>query len=115
MPARDLPPYYWAADIGVWPKQESTSQLDAAAAGLPIILSNRVTVLERVTGNGLTYREGDPADLAERIKSLGQASSRLELGTAGSRKMKARFSWLQIAEKRAGDYARSLDGHGRSR
>jgi glycosyltransferase involved in cell wall biosynthesis len=114
MPARDLPPYYWAADIGVWPKQESTSQLDAAAAGLPIILSDRVTVLERVTGNGLTYREGDPSDLAERIKSLGQASSRLELGTVGSLKMKARFSWLQIAEKRAGDYARSLNGHGRA-
>ena len=108
MPARDLPPYYWAADIGVWPRQESTSQLDAAAAGLPIILSDRITVLERVTGNGLTYREGDPADLAERIKSLGPAAARRQLGTAGSRKMRARFSWLQIAEKRAADYARSL-------
>jgi glycosyltransferase involved in cell wall biosynthesis len=108
VPARDLPPYYWAADIGVWPKQESTSQLDAAATGLPIILSDRVTVLERVTGNGLTYREGDPIDLAERIKSLRQPSSRLELGAVGSVKMKERFSWIRIAEKRATDYARSL-------
>lgn len=112
MPARDLPPYYWAADIGVWPRQESTSQLDAAAAGLPIILSDRVAVLERVTGNGLTYREGDPTDLAERIKSLGQASARRELGAAGSLKMKAQFSWLRIAEKRAADYARSLGASG---
>ncbi len=108
MPARDLPPYYWAADMGVWPRQESTSQLDAAASGLPIILSDRVSVLERVTGNGLTYREGDSADLAERIKSLGQASTRRQLGTAGSLKMKAEFSWLQIAQKRAADYNRSL-------
>src|SRR5262249_33062467 len=30
-----LPDFYRAADIGVWPKQESTSQLDAAACGLP--------------------------------------------------------------------------------
>jgi glycosyltransferase involved in cell wall biosynthesis len=108
VPARDLPPYYWAADIGVWPRQESTSQLDAAAAGLPIILSDRVTVLERVTGNGLTYREGDPADLAERIKSLAPAALRRQLGTAGSGKMRAGFSWGQIAEKRAADYAGSL-------
>ena len=108
MPARDLPPYYWAADIGVWPRQESTSQLDAAAVGLPIILSDRVTVMERVTGNGLTYREGDPADLAEGIESLASAADRRQLGTAGSQKMRARYSWLQIAEKRAADYARSL-------
>ena len=52
VPALDLPPYYWAADIGVWPRQESTSQLDAAAAGLPIILSDRITVLERVRATG---------------------------------------------------------------
>jgi len=108
VPARDLPPYYWAADIGVWPRQESTSQLDAAAAGLPIILSDRITVLERVTGNGLTYREGDPTNLAERIESLAQASARRPLGEAGSLKMKTRFSWHQIAEQRAADYARSL-------
>jgi glycosyltransferase involved in cell wall biosynthesis len=92
----------------VWPRQESTSQLDAAAAGLPIILSDRVTVLDRVTGNGLTYLEGDPVDLGERIKSLGQESIRRQLGTAGSLKMKAQFSWLQIAEKRAADYASSV-------
>jgi len=108
VPARDLPPYYWAADIGVWPRQESTSQLDAAAAGLPIILSDRITVLERVAGNGLTYGEGDPADLAERIKSLGPAATRHQLGAAGSLKMRARFSWRQIAERRAADYAGSL-------
>jgi glycosyltransferase involved in cell wall biosynthesis len=75
---------------------------------LPIILSDRVTVLERVTGNGLTYLEGDTADLAERIQSLASAASRRQLGTAGSLKMRTRFSWLQIAEKRAADYARSL-------
>ena len=112
MPSRDLPPYYWAADIGVWPKQESTSQLDAAAAGLPIILSDQITVLERVAGNGLTYRQGDADDLAERIRSLASPAIRRELGAAGSDKMRARFSWLQIAENRARDYAGSLSEKG---
>ena len=108
VPTCDLPPYYWAADIGVWPKQESTSQLDAAAVGLPIILSDRITVLERVTGNGLTYREGDSADLAERIESLRSPQLRRRLGNAGSRKMATSYSWAQIAEKRAADYMASL-------
>jgi glycosyltransferase involved in cell wall biosynthesis len=111
VPARDLPPYYWVADIGVWPKQESTSQLDAAASGLPIILSDRITVTERISGNGLTYAEGDAADLAQRIRSLEDSSYRRELGEAGSAKMKAHFSWLKIAERRADDYARSLEGN----
>ena len=108
VPVRDLTPYYWAADIGVWPRQESTSQLDAAACGLPIILSDRITVLERVAGNGLTYRECDDVDLAERIRVLAQAETRRPLGSAGSQKMRESFSWLHIARRRAADYARAV-------
>src|SRR5687768_1987385 len=55
VPANQLPGYYWAADIGVWPREESTSQLDAMACGLPLVLSNQVKVIERIEGNGLLY------------------------------------------------------------
>jgi glycosyltransferase involved in cell wall biosynthesis len=98
----------------VWPKQESTSQLDAAAAGLPIVLSGRVTVTERVAGNGITYAEGDSADLAERIRSLQSATLRRELGAAGTQKMNARFSWLRIARQRSDDYSESLGRQARN-
>jgi glycosyltransferase involved in cell wall biosynthesis len=108
VPASQLPPLYWAADIGVWPKQESTSQLDAAACGLPIILSDRVTVAERVEGNGLTYVEGSAGDLADTIQRLRRAEVRQRLGQAGSEKMKAKFSWDRIAQARAADYAAAL-------
>ena len=58
-----LPDYYRAADIGVWPTQESMSMLDAAACGLPIVVSDRLAATERVEGNGLQYREGDAGRL----------------------------------------------------
>ena len=108
VPTRELPPFYWAADIGVWPKQESTSQLDAMASGLPIILSDRVEVRERVDGNGLYYREGDAADLATQIKSLESADQRQRLGSVGQKKIADHYTWQIIAERRLQDYAASL-------
>lgn len=108
VPARELPQFYQAADIGVWPKQESTSQLDAMACGLPIILSDLVRVNERVDGNGLTYNEGDAADLARKIKLLEQQSVRANMGEIGLRKVEQQFSWKYIAKQRVKDYEVAL-------
>lgn len=104
----DLPPFYWASDIGVWPKQESTSQLDAAASGLPIVVSNRVTVRERVEGNGLFFEEDNPADLARQLVSLSEGATRLSLGESGARKVRGQFGWDRIATQRIEDYRASL-------
>jgi len=104
----ELPPFYSASDIGVWPRQESTSQLDAAACGLPIILSNRVKAPERVQGNGLTYEEGDPRDLARQVNALSDSSTRSHLGECGATKMREYYSWYSIAKRRARDYEVSL-------
>lgn len=104
VPYRELPTFYRAADIAVWPKQESTSQLDAAACGLPLILSNRVKVLERIDGNGLVYQEGDPHDLASKLRILFNPAIRQKMGEYGVRKMREQFSWKRIAEQRVQDY-----------
>lgn len=108
VPARLLPLFYWAADIGVWPRQESTSQLDAAAAGLPIVVSDAVHVRERVEGNGLFYRDGDVADLAGQLRRLSAPAFRQELAEVGQRKMSERFSWTSIARARVRDYDMAL-------
>ncbi len=108
VPVRELAPLYRAADIGVWPKQESTSQIDAAACGLPIVLSDRVSVRERVTGNGVTYAEGDVADLAQKILSLKSPEVRTNMGRIGSERMRTQFSWQRIAQERLDDYAAAL-------
>jgi len=108
MPFRELPRFYWAADIGVWPKQESTSQLDAAACGLPIILGDRVHVLERVDGNGLLYEEDNPHQLAHQLETLSNPRLRQRLGECGARKMQEHFSWSHIARQRIHDYEEAL-------
>ena len=111
VPVRELPPFYWAADVGVWPKQESTSQLDAAACGLPLILSNRIEVHERVAGNGFTYEEGDATDLAVRIEALRDPALRRQMGAIGYAKVRDHFSWNAIARRRLEDYRAALGRH----
>jgi glycosyltransferase involved in cell wall biosynthesis len=92
----------------VWPKQESTSELDAAACGLPLILSDRVQVRERIEGNGLTYKEGDVSNLAEQIATLADLNLRQRLGDRGRKKMQEQFSWDRIARERLQDYEAAL-------
>jgi glycosyltransferase involved in cell wall biosynthesis len=78
--------------------------LDAAACGLPVIVSEKVQATERYLGNGLTYREGDFKSLADRILEMKDEEYRRELGEVGHRKMQDEFSWKWIAQNRAQDY-----------
>lgn len=103
----ELPKYYRAADIGVWPREESTSQLDAAACGLPLILSDQIKVLERVDGNGLRFKEGDAKDLAEKIFSLKDIELRKKMSSKSIENVLLKFSWDKIAEERLRDYSRN--------
>jgi glycosyltransferase involved in cell wall biosynthesis len=104
VPYKELPNWYRAADIGVWPAQESTSMLDAAATGLPIVVNSTLRATERVDGNGLTYRLNDSGDLSRVLNELSDPAMREELGNAGAKKMAALFSWEAIARRRLADY-----------
>lgn len=96
--------YYNASDIAVWPREESTSMLDAAACGTPIVVSNQVLMKERYEGNGLTYVENSPEDLAKVLLELNSNQIREMLGSMGLKKMKDKFSWDAIAIERLIDY-----------
>jgi glycosyltransferase involved in cell wall biosynthesis len=104
VPWVELPMFYRAADIGVWPRQESLSMLDAAASGLPLLVSDRVKARERIEGNGLTFKEDDVADLATALLTLREAGVRRTLGEYGCEKMRRDFSWTTIAKRRLSDY-----------
>lgn len=104
VPMTELIKFYWSSDVGVWPRQESTSQLDAAACGLPLVLSDRIEVLDRVQGNGILYTEDDPFDLAEKLMSLEDSSVRRSLGLVGAEKVFREYSWRTIALSRIADY-----------
>jgi glycosyltransferase involved in cell wall biosynthesis len=106
---KDLGRYYRAADVAVWPTNESTSMLDAAACGLPLVVSDRI-YQDHVTGNGIAYRMNDLADLCKALRTLDDPAQRRLLGCAGAKKMRARFSWEMAAKKRMTDFSLALDG-----
>lgn len=108
VPVGQLGNLFRASDIGVWPTQESTSMLDAAACGLPIVANDTMEAPERVTGNGVIYRLNDQDDLERALLSLRDSATRRRLGCVGSRKMAAEFSWQSIAARRLRDYEAAL-------
>lgn len=104
VPVTDLPRYFRASEIGVWPTQESMSMLDAAACGLPIVVNDTLRAIERIDGNGLTYRLEDSNDLVRALLALRPESTRESLGRYGAEKMKGQFSWRALAERRLRHY-----------
>jgi glycosyltransferase involved in cell wall biosynthesis len=108
MPSKDLAAYYRAADIGVWPTNESTSMLDAAACGIPLVVSDGIAYRDHVDGNGLVYKMNDIDDLVSTLLSLRDSEKRSRLGTFGAVKMARDFSWSNIALRRLGDYESSF-------
>jgi len=102
--AKQLVDYYLSFDIGVWPSQESTSQLDAAACGMPIILSDSVQDDFRVNGNGLKYIDLDFRDLADKIYSIKEKEERNKMGEIGKNKIAEYYSWDYLARKKIIDF-----------
>jgi glycosyltransferase involved in cell wall biosynthesis len=108
MKHRHLAEHYRAADIAVWPTQESMSMLDAAASGLPIVVSHSIGEKERVNGNGRLYQENDMASLLEVLVSLASRDERRRLGAAGRQKMIKGASWQAYARRLEADYDAAL-------
>lgn len=108
VPVHQLGALFRASDIGVWPSQESTSMLDAAACGLPVVANHTMSAPERVEGNGATYKLNDVDDLVRVLLSLKDAGERQRLGLCGAEKMARDFSWASIARRRLYDYQAAL-------
>jgi glycosyltransferase involved in cell wall biosynthesis len=100
--------HYRAADIAVWPRQESMSMLDAASSGLPVVVSNRMGAPERIEGNGKVYKENDAASLVEALVSFSNEDQRRAYGAIGRRKMLEGFSWIGIAQSLEADFLRAV-------
>lgn len=95
---------YRAADIAVWPRQESMSMLDAAASALPLIAADTMGESDRVRGSGLTYHENDLASLMTALSVLSDSDLRRKFGDAGREKMMGQYSWSLIANTFLRDY-----------
>ena len=106
---KNLPKYYRISDIGIWPSQESTSQLDALACGLPLILNDEVGTPERVMDCGFLFRKDSVDDLSEKISILLNKDLRLKFSNNAAMKAKQNYSWKEIACKYIKDYVNLLE------
>jgi glycosyltransferase involved in cell wall biosynthesis len=99
VPNAELPRYYSAADIGVWPGEVSITQWEAMSCELPIIVADNPAAAERVSwGNGLVCREGDAEDLYRAMRELlTNKDAREEMGRIGRRIAEEEVSWKVIA------------------
>lgn len=98
---KKLPSLYSASDVGVWPKQESISMLEAAACGLPVIVKKSNSMRSRVSKtNGLMYEEGNVEALSKAMRLLGKsAAKRAVMGKRGRELILSTYSWERIAKK----------------
>jgi glycosyltransferase involved in cell wall biosynthesis len=110
MTHRRLSEHYRAADIGVWPRQESMSMIDAAASGVPLVVSDKMGEPDRVIGNGRVYVEDDIASLAEVLRSFTNPEERQAFGAVGRQKMLDGFNWTTFAQTVESDFIRALTG-----
>jgi glycosyltransferase involved in cell wall biosynthesis len=110
MTHRRLAEHYRAADIGVWPRQESMSMIDAAASGVPLVVSDKMGEPDRVIGNGRMYVEDDVASLVEVLRSFKSPDQRQALGAVGRQKMLEGFNWTTFAQTVESDFLEALTG-----
>lgn len=110
VPHSELPPVYAAADVGVWPRQESMAMFEALSAGVPVIInssSGYAPIVER--GAGLMFDPDDDSSLAQSMLALTESSKRERMGAIGRDIVRRSYSWRQCAERYLDVYERTLE------
>lgn len=94
-PQSQLPAYYSAADVAVWPRQESLAMNDAASCELPFIANHTMGDKTRISNdNALLYKKDNFRDLAKKIESLIiDKKNRVAMGKRGRQLVEKQLSW----------------------
>lgn len=96
---KELPLYYSAADIGVWPGNFSITIYEALSCGLPTIVS-RMKSTEFLVKNNLvhSFTRGDVQDLESRIHELILSNKLNRRNIYASSFIKKQLSWTYISQ-----------------
>jgi glycosyltransferase involved in cell wall biosynthesis len=110
VPNGELPAYFSASDLGVWPSQSSNAAVEAALVGLPLIVSDvRATKHYIAAGNGLAFSRGDIAGLSELIQRLVDGKDeREQMSDLGKKHLGATMTWDAISQRYVEIYQRLI-------
>jgi glycosyltransferase involved in cell wall biosynthesis len=99
VPNSELPAYYCAADVGVWPGGASNTIQEAMACALPVIISKRTNTEHLVSwGGGYVFPQGDLETLMHYLQKLvSNDSLRVKLALEARKAIEEHYSWEVIA------------------
>lgn len=100
IPSDSLNYYYWSSDIGVWPREGSTSILDALASGLPVVVRKQLTEPERRVYHEYMFEDDNSIDLTEKILLAIDNPPTLSRRVMESSTLIEKNSWSLIAKSR---------------
>jgi glycosyltransferase involved in cell wall biosynthesis len=98
--AKDLPYYYWMADFGVWPREGSTSIIDAIYCGLPVIVRNGITEPERRAYPQLIFQDESVDSLAKSMRLASDSYFQERVFSPMKGCLELIMDWRQIASMR---------------
>lgn len=112
VPFRDLAGFYAMADIGVFPRQNTMSALDAMACGLPLIMQDDDTNRERLAAGGLLFNQGDAIDLGRKISLLvADTELRKKLSFGGREYVAKNHSYQATVKRLEADMESEIERH----
>lgn len=96
---QELPRYYSASDLAVWPMEATIGTIEAMACSLPIIC-NKSLVERYEHGNGFGVNPGDINELAERLEYfINNQSQTKKMGELSKKAVTEKLSWKVVAKK----------------
>jgi len=113
---RDLPPFYQAADLSIFPKQCSLSFYDAQACALPVLAEdNKVNVKRLQYSNGACFFSNDPDDIRNHVVSYCELSP-LEFANIGQNALhtiQAAYDYQQLVVRYLNEIQEQLNQYGK--
>jgi len=112
VPNFELPKYYNAADIGVWPGDHTITAVEAASGGLPVIVPSSDLAYKVLfqMGAAIGYERGNEIDLAKKLGLLIQDKKMMdEIRVHALNAATTVLSWKVIARKSIEIYENAIN------
>ena len=105
-----LPDFYSASDIAVWPGLSSTSIIEAASIGLPLIIEASPTEIYGIEyGNGFIFEPGNVEELRKYLVILIYNDKlRRDMGAKSSLLVKEKLNWASITTSYLDTYSQVI-------